>query len=71
MKKLTPDEAAFARLLAPPPKGCGYSKRQIADLIGIKKQGITRWTAVPLKHVRVLSEKTGLSKADILPSEFA
>lgn len=70
MKKIS-DAAAYARLLAPKPKGYGYSKRQIADLLGIKKQGITRWEAVPLKHVRVLSEKTGIAKADLLPSEFA
>lgn len=70
MKKNS-DAAAYARLLAPKPNGYGYSKRQIADFLGIKKQGITRWVAVPLKHVRVLSQKTGISKADLLPSEFA
>ena len=70
MKKIT-DASAYARLLAEKPKGYGYSKGEIARLLGIKKQGITRWKAVPLKHVRVLSEKTGIPKADLLPSEFA
>lgn len=70
-KKLTPDEAAYERLLAPPPDGLGFTKTQIAEMLGISKQAITRWEAVPLRHVRVIHEKTGIPKADLLPSEFA
>ena len=64
------DEAAYARLLAPPPAGYGLTKTKIAEHLGIHKQGITRWTKVPLKHVRVLSEKTGIPRDKLLPSEF-
>jgi hypothetical protein len=70
MKKIT-DASAYARLLAEKPKGHGYTKTQIAGFLGISKQAITRWNAVPLKYVRPLSEKTGIPKADLLPSEFA
>lgn len=70
MKKLS-DAAAYARLLAPKPKGYGLTKTQIADMLGISKQAITRWKAVPLRYARPLSEKTGIPKIDLLPSEFA
>ena len=56
---------AYARLLD------RFTKTQIAEMLGISKQAITRWKAVPLKYVRPLSEKTGIPKADLLPSEFA
>ena len=64
MKKIT-DKMAYARLLDK------YTKTQIAEMLGISKQAITRWKAVPLRYVRPLSEKTGIPKADLLPSEFA
>jgi hypothetical protein len=70
MKKIS-DTAAYARLLAEKPKGYGFTKTQIAGFLGISKQAITRWRAVPLKYVRPLSEATGIAKADLLPSEFA
>jgi len=64
MKK-TSDRAAYALLLQ------DYTKTQLAGFLGISKQAITRWKAVPLRYVRPLSEKTGIPKADLLPSEFA
>lgn len=70
-KNLTPDEAAYVRLLEPPPDGHGFTKTQIAEMIGKSKQSITRWEAIPLRHVRIIHEKTGIPKADLLPSEFA
>lgn len=70
-KKLTPDEAAYVRLLEPPPDGHGFTKTQIAEMLGITKQAITRWNTVPLRYVRTIHEKTGIPKADLLPSEFA
>ena len=42
-----------------------------AEIVGISKQALTRWRAVPLKYVRVIHEKTGIARADLLPSEFA
>jgi len=63
-----PDELAFQRLLHP--DYYGLTKTKIAEHLGIHKQGITRWTKVPLKHVRVLSEKTGIPRDKLLPSEF-
>lgn len=70
MKKLT-DEAAYARLLEPQPKGYGFTKTAIAEMVGISKQAVTRWTAIPMKYVRVIHEKTGIPKGELLPSEFA
>ena len=65
-KKPSPkDVNAYASLLK------RYKKGEIAKLLGISKQAITRWKAVPLRYARPLSEKTGISKADLLPSEFA
>lgn len=65
------DKAAYQRLLAPPPKGHGFTKTQLAEIVGISKQALTRWEAVPLKYVRVIHEKTGIPRADLLPSEFS
>lgn len=70
MKKNS-DEAAFARLLAPKPDGHGYTKTQLATFVGISKQALTRWKKVPLRYARPLSEKTGIPKGDLLPSEFS
>lgn len=69
-KRLT-DKSAYERLLAPPPEGHGFTKTQIAEMLGISKQAITRWEAVPLRYVRILHEKTGIPKAELLPSEFS
>ena len=65
------DKAAYQRLLAAPPKGHGFTKTQLAEIVGISKQALTRWEAVPLKYVRVIHEKTGIPRADLLPSEFS
>jgi hypothetical protein len=70
-KKISPDQVAYRILIAEKPKGHGYTKGQLARMLGITKQAITRWDAVPVKYVVALSEKTGLSKADLLPSLFA
>ena len=71
-KKLIPkppktDEEAYQRLLALH----GYSKTRIAKMLGISKQAITRWTVVPLKHVKALSDATGIPRADLRPSDYA
>lgn len=66
------DVAAYARLLSPANKGGhGYTKTKIAEMLGITKQAITRWEAVPLRYVTALSKETGIPKAELLPSEFA
>ncbi len=70
MKKIS-DEAAYERLLAPPPAGHGFTKTQIAEMVGVTKQALTRWNAVPLKYVRIIHEKTGIPRAQLLPSEFS
>mgnify|MGYP000305345706 FL=1 len=69
--KLFTDQDAYARLLAPDPEGYGYTKTQIAEMLGISKQAITRWNAVPLRYVRTIHEKTGIPKSELLPSEFS
>jgi len=69
MAKLT-DEAAFERLIAPKPDGHGYTKKQLGEMVGISKQAVTRWKAVPTRYVLALSKATGISKAKLLPSLF-
>lgn len=72
MASKNPDIAAYERLLAPHDKGgYGYTKTRLAEALGITKQAVTRWKAVPLKYVVPLSRKTGIDKADLLPSVFA
>ena len=44
---------------------------QLADIIGVRKQAISRWTTVPLKYVRTISEATGIPKRDLRPSDYA
>lgn len=70
MAKKNPDVAAYQRLLAPPPEGYGMTKTKIAGMLGVSKQAITRWEAVPLRYVVELSQKTGIPKSDLLPSVF-
>ena len=65
MKKPRTDEEGFALLLTK------VSKAQIAAHLGIRKQNLTRWRAVPPKYVAQLSELTGLPREYILPSVFA
>jgi ParB-like chromosome segregation protein Spo0J len=61
------DREAYRRLL----EEHGYTKMSIAKILGISKQAITRWEEIPLKHVKKLSEATGIRKADLRPSDFA
>lgn len=65
------DKQAYERLLAPKPKGHGYTKTQLAGMIGVSKQALTRWKTVPLQHVVAISKLTGIPKAELLPSVFA
>jgi hypothetical protein len=64
-KKPKTDEEGLALLLTK------VTKAQIAAHLGIKKQNLTRWKAVPPKYVPQLSELTGLPREYILPSLFA
>lgn len=59
------DKLAYRRLLR-----AGYSKRGIGKIVGISKQAMTRWEAIPAKYVRRISDATGISKADLRPSDF-
>ena len=63
------DAEAYQRLLSK--DYYGYTKMAIAAMLGISKQSITRWEEVPLRHVKRLSEATGIPKADLRPSDFA
>lgn len=63
------DEAAYANLLSE--DGFGFTKTQLAEMVGISKQALTRWDKVPLKYVRIIHEKTGIPKRKLLPSEFS
>ena len=63
------DREAYARLLDP--DYYGYTKMKIAEMLGITKQAVTRWEEVPVKYVTLLSEATGIPKADLRPSDFA
>lgn len=60
-----PDERGFALVLTK------LTRAEIARGLEIKKQNLTRWKRVPPHHVAKVSELSGLSKAEILPSMFA
>jgi len=64
-RRRTRDEMAYHRLLM-----AGYTKMALADIIGVRKQAISRWTTVPLKYVRTISEATGIPKANLRPSDY-
>jgi hypothetical protein len=67
MRKKSPqtDEEGFALVLTK------LTRAEIARGLEIKKQNLTRWKRVPPHHVAKVSELSGLSKAEILPSMFA
>ena len=65
------DKLAYERLLAPPPNGHGFTKTQLAAMIGVSKQSLTRWQYVPLKYVVPLHKMTGIPKDQLLPSVFS
>jgi hypothetical protein len=72
MKKRMPppktDREAYERLLSP--DFYGFRKTEIADLLGVRKQAITRWQEVPLQHVKKLSQATGIPWRYLRPSDF-
>jgi len=64
-KKPKTDEEGLELLLT------RVTKAAIADHLGIKKQNLTRWKAVPAKYVPQLATLSGLPREYILPSIFA
>lgn len=63
------DRQAYQRLLSP--RYYGYSKADVARMLGIRRQAITRWENIPLKYVREISEVTGIPREFLRPSDFA
>lgn len=55
------NKSAFQKLLKK------YTKARIAEMAGLTRQAITSWEAVPVAHVIILSEKTGIPPENILP----
>ena len=51
--------------------GHGFTKTQIAAFLGKTKQAISKWETIPAKYVTVISQKTGVPKAQLRPSDFA
>lgn len=64
-KKTKTDEEGLALVLTK------TTRAEIARVLGIKKQNLTRWKRVPSHHVAKISELTGLAREQILPSLFA
>lgn len=64
-KKPKTDEEGLALLLTV------MTKAQIASCLGIAKQNLTRWKAVPAKYVPTLAQASGLPRECILPSVYA
>jgi hypothetical protein len=64
-KKPKTDEEGLELLLTK------MTKAEIAAHLGIKKQNLTRWKAVPAKYVPDLAKASGLPREYILPSIFA
>ena len=60
----TVNEIAFQRLTDQ------YLRSEIAAMCGLVKQGVYRWTEVPLKYVRTISERTGIAESNILPNPY-
>jgi hypothetical protein len=60
----TTDEQAFQVL-------CLYfQKALIAEFVGVSKQAVSKWKSVPPRYVKVLSEKTGFPREELLPSMY-
>lgn len=65
MKKPKTDEDGLTLVLTK------ATRAEIARHLGIRKQNLTRWTKVPVNHVRAVAELTGIPREIILPSMFA
>jgi hypothetical protein len=48
----------------------GYTRVQLAEILGISRQAITRWKVIPLKHVTKLSKAIGISREHLRPSDY-
>jgi len=65
MAKIKTDEDGFALVLTK------TTRAEIARHLGIAKQNLSRWKKVPPHHVKRVAELTGLSREQILPSQFS
>lgn len=46
------------------------SRREVAESLGLTRQSVYAWEAVPLIHVRPIARKTGLAMKDVLPFPY-
>ena len=47
-----------------------YPRAEIARWIGISRQAVSQWKEIPPKFVKLLSEKTGIPKSELIPELF-
>ncbi len=64
MVKQTDNERAYKALLKK------HTKAAIAEIAGITRQGVGKWTQVPPQYVTKISEATGIPKQEILPDPY-
>lgn len=64
MKPKISDEEAFALIL----KKC--HRAELARRLGVSRQLLTRWKAVPLDYAVRVAEAVQMPKAEVLPSVF-
>jgi hypothetical protein len=61
----TKNEAAYQALLG------SFTKSCLAEMAGVSRQAITKWSTVPAARVQKLAEATGLKSEQIRPEPYA
>ena len=46
-------------------------KVRIAEIVGVSRQAISKWTEIPARYVTEIHNATGIPKAALRPSDFA
>ena len=65
------DAAGLAKVIAHLRKEHAHPHKVIADHVGVSRQAVHKWPAVPIRFVGDIEKLTGIPKRDILPHTFA
>lgn len=47
------------------------SQTALAEYLGLSRQAINQWKFVPLKHLKLISEQTGITRRKLRPDLYA
>lgn len=50
-------------------RACGNAST-LAEWLGVSKQAVSNWDKVPLRHLKFISEQTGISRRKLRPDLY-